>query len=100
MKSYMKYNLPERVLRDIFSFAKKHNVYKITLFGSRANRTNMERSDIDIAVSGGDFDAFYWDVKENTHSLLTIDIVDLDAGISDALINEISRNGVVIYEKN
>ena len=25
--------------------------------------------DIDIAVYGGDFDSFYWDIKEKVHSL-------------------------------
>ena len=61
----MKYNLPERVLRDISSIARKHSVTKVILFGSRARGTNTERSDIDIAVYGGDFDSFYWDIKEN-----------------------------------
>ncbi len=95
----MKYNLPERVVKDIALFAGKHNIQKVTLFGSRANRTNTERSDVDIAVSGGDFDAFYWDIKENVHSLLTFDIVNLDTGVSGELIHEINKNGAVIYEK-
>ena len=55
----MKYNLPDRILREIVSFAKEHSITKIILFGSRARGTNMERSDIDIAVYGGDFDGFY-----------------------------------------
>ena len=71
----MKYNLPERVLRDISSIARKHPVTKVILFGSRARGTNTERSDIDIAVYGGDFDSFYWDIKENVHSLLMFDII-------------------------
>ena len=50
----MKYNLPERVLREISLFARKHSVTKVILFGSRARGTNTERSDIDIAVYGGD----------------------------------------------
>ena len=36
----MKYNLPERVIRDISTFAKKHSVEKVILFGSRARGTN------------------------------------------------------------
>ena len=28
----MKYNLPERVIRDISTFAKKHSVEKVILF--------------------------------------------------------------------
>lgn len=95
----MKYNLPDRVLKDIASFAKKNNIEKIILFGSRAKGSYTERSDIDIAVSGGSFDSFYWDIKEKTHSLLSFDVVDIDSGISDALRSEIDKDGVVIYEK-
>ena len=95
----MKYNLPDRVLRELSSFAKESSVIKIILFGSRARGTNTERSDIDIAVYGGDFDNFYWDVKEKIHSLLMFDIVQADGSISDELKQEIEKDGVVIYEK-
>lgn len=95
----MKYNLPDRVLRELSSFAQKYSVTKIILFGSRARGTNTERSDIDIAVCGGNFDGFYWDVKEKIHSLLMFDIVQADSSISDELIKEIEKDGVVIYEK-
>ena len=60
----MKYNLPDRIVRELSSFAQEHSISKIILFGSRARGTNTERSDIDIAVYGGDFDGFYWDIKE------------------------------------
>ena len=95
----MKYNLPDRILRELSFFAKKYSVTKIILFGSRARGTNTERSDIDIAVYGGDFEHFYWDVKEKIHSLLMFDIVQADAKISDELKQEIERDGVTIYEK-
>ena len=49
----MKYNLPDRILRELSFFAKKYSVTKIILFGSRARGTNTERSDIDIAVYDG-----------------------------------------------
>ncbi len=45
-------NIPQRVYRDIRLFAKKHDVEKVILFGSRARGTHSERSDIDIAVLG------------------------------------------------
>lgn len=80
-------------------FVKKHSVEKVILFGSRARGTNTERSDIDIAVYGGDFDSFYWDIKEKVHSLLMFDVVEIDAGISEELRKEIKKDGVVIYEK-
>lgn len=95
----MKHNLPGRVLREISSFARKHSVTKVVLFGSRARGTNTERSDIDIAVYGGDFDSFYWDIKENVHSLLMFDVIDADSTISEELKKEIEKDGVVLYEK-
>jgi len=62
----MKYNLPERVLRDISLFAKKYSVAKVILFGSRARGNNTERSDVDIIVYGsGILIHFIWEVKEN-----------------------------------
>lgn len=93
------YDLPERVEKEIAEFALKSSVEKVTLFGSRARGTNTERSDIDIAVYGGDFDLFYWDIKEKIHSLLSFDIVNVDKGISEELKKEIERDGIVIYEK-
>ena len=95
----MKYNLPERVEREIVMFAGKHSVTKVVLFGSRARGSNTERSDVDIAVYGGDFDEFYWNIKENVHSLLMFDVIDMDSAISEELKKEIERDGVVIYEK-
>ena len=74
----MKYDLSDRILRELSFFAKKYSVTKIILFGSRARGTNTERSDIDIAVYGGDFEHFYWDVKENVPSLLMFDVVQAD----------------------
>ena len=91
--------LPERISREISTFARKNSVQKVVLFGSRARGDNTERSDIDIAVYGGDFDAFYWDIKEKVHSLLMFDVVEMDNSVSKDLIGEIQRDGVIIYEK-
>lgn len=44
-------------------------------------------------------DGFYWEVKENFPSLLLFDIVDLDAGITPELQQELEKDGVTIYEK-
>lgn len=95
----MKYNVPDRIIKDISAFSKKYNVQKVILFGSRARGTHTERSDIDIAVIGGDFDSFYWAVKETIHSLLSFDIVDYDSEASEQLKREIEKDGVVIYEQ-
>ena len=95
----MNYNLSDRVVREISFYAKKYGIEKVVLFGSRARGTNTERSDIDIAVYGGDFDSFYWDIKEKVHSLLMFDIVEADQKVSEDLKKEIEREGVVIYEE-
>ena len=65
----MKYHLPERIVRELCFFAQKYSITRIVLFGSRARGTNAERSDIDIAVYGGDFDNFYWDVADSGFSI-------------------------------
>ena len=95
----MGYDLPDQVLRELSFYARKYSVTRIILFGSRARGTNTKRSDIDIAVYGGDFDSFYWDVKEKIHSLLMFDIIEADASISEELKQEIEKDGVTIYEK-
>ena len=95
----MKYNLSERLVAEISRFARSAGIEKIILFGSRARGDHTERSDVDLAVYGGDFDAFYWNIRENAHSLLMFDVVDVDEGISAALKDEIERDGVALYEK-
>ncbi|MCC8046619.1 MAG: nucleotidyltransferase domain-containing protein [Clostridiales bacterium] len=95
----MKYNIPDKVLKEIRLFAKKHDVKKVILFGSRARGTHTERSDIDIAVCGGDTLGLYLDLVECSHTLLMFDVIDLDKGIDNELKHEIERDGIVIYEE-
>jgi predicted nucleotidyltransferase len=96
----MKFHIPDQVFQDITAFAKKHDIKQVVLFGSRARGTHTERSDVDIAVRGGDFDGFYWDIKEHVDSLLMFDVVNLDERISRELAEELAKEGVIIYEKN
>ena len=95
----MKWNLEDRVVQDIRALAEKHGIQKVILFGSRARGQHRERSDIDLAVSGGNVAAFSLDVDEEVWTLLMIDVVNLDRGVSAALEEEIRRDGVVLYEK-
>lgn len=95
----MKYDLPARVERDIIRLAKRHGIRKVILFGSRARGDNWERSDIDLAVSGGDIGEFREAVDEEAWTLLMFDVVNLDKGISEELQEEIDRDGVILYEK-
>ncbi|MCI8992365.1 MAG: nucleotidyltransferase domain-containing protein [Eubacterium sp.] len=95
----MKYHLEKRVEDDIVKIARKNNIQKVILFGSRARGTNTERSDIDLAVSGGSSLDFYYDLEEEAWTLLMFDVVNLDSEISAELKKEIERDGIVLYEK-
>lgn len=92
-------NIPGRLMKDIRSFAIKNNVEKIILFGSRARGTHYERSDVDLAVEGGNFDGFLSDIQEMAYSLLSFDIVKYDDRMTEELKEELRKDGVVIYEK-
>lgn len=93
-------DLPQHVYDAIVDLAKKYGVKKVVLFGSRARGDNWERSDIDLAVSGGDRTMFSLDVDdpEIVPTLLMFDVVDLDSGCNEELLSEIRRDGVVLYE--
>ena len=94
----MAHNLDERLEREIISTARRFGVKKLILFGSRARGNNRERSDIDLAVSGGDFDDFALAVDE-IDTLLLFDVVCLDGNIDADFQAEIDRDGVVLFEE-
>ena len=79
-------------------FAKKHSVEQLILYGSRAQGCNHERSDIDLAVVGGEYQAFKYDVEDNARTLLMFDIVDY-LHVSPRLKEEIDKYGKLIYKK-
>jgi predicted nucleotidyltransferase len=87
------------VIDEIISYAKKYQVKKVILFGSRARGDFKRTSDIDIAVEGGNFARFALDVDEETSTLLKFDIVDLGRNIQKELRNSIETEGIVIYEE-
>ena len=57
-----------------------------------------EKSDIDIAISGGNAAEFCLMINEDVSTLLKFDIVCLDTPIQGELRSEIEKDGVVIYE--
>ncbi len=73
---------------------------KVVLFGSRARGDSRERSDIDLAVIGGDVVRFALDVEEETPTLLMFDIVDLGKTVQQELLQSIRQEGIVLYEKD
>ena len=87
------------VIHAIQASARRYGISRVILFGSRARGEQRPKSDIDIAISGGDKVRFSLDVEENAPTLLEFDIVDLDGPVSDELRDLIDRDGRVIYEK-
>lgn len=88
-----------KVIEEIQELARKYNVSKVILFGSRARGDFRRTSDIDLAAKGGDFDRFALDVNEETSTLLEFDIVNLDREVQGELRDSIEKEGRVIYEK-
>ena len=87
------------VIEEIRKLARKYDVTKVILFGSRDRGDFKRTSDIDIAVTGGDFVRFALDVDEETSTLLVYDIVDLDNDMQDELRDSIKKEGRTLYEK-
>ena len=99
MKKVETTGIREQVLNEIIDFAKKYDIKKVILFGSRARGDFKRTSDIDLAVSGGNFDRFALDVDEETSTLLMFDIVDIDRDMQPELKKSIERDGILLYEK-
>lgn len=92
-------NLSDKVESSIVEFAKKYNLSKVILYGSRARGDNFPRSDIDLAVEGGDVINFKLAVDEEIQTLLMFDVVNLAENLSEKFLKEIERDGVILYEK-
>ena len=96
-------NLRDDILTGIQQVASQFEIDKVILFGSRAKDTCWEYSDVDLAISGSFTSADYFDFKEaieDLPGLLLFDVVDLNSRlISPELLEEIKKDGVVIYEK-
>lgn len=91
--------IDKKVLEEIEILAEKYDIERVTLFGSRARGDFKRVSDIDIAVSGGDFNGFSFSVDEETSTLLEYDIVNLDGCVQEELRDVIKKEGKVLYEK-
>lgn len=87
------------VIEEIRNLAQKYDIEKVILFGSRARGDFRRTSDIDIAVTGGDFVRFALDVDEETSTLLEYDIVNLDRDMQDELRESIEKEGRILYAK-
>lgn len=97
--SFEEMGLNSKVVQSIISLAGEHHLRSLVLFGSRARGDFGDRSDIDLAVSGGAFTRFCLDVKDEVPTLLDFDFVNLDEDIAPALRENIEREGITLYEE-
>lgn len=81
------------VLEDIKEICKKYKAKEVILFGSRAKGTALERSDIDIAVSGIEDIEDLKDEIEELPTLYKIDIVNIDTCKNNLLVEDIKEYG-------
>lgn len=87
------------IQNQIIAQAKKYQIEKVILFGSRARGDHRETSDIDLAVSGGDVTGFRLAVDDEVRTLLMFDVVNLDEAVQKPLLQSIESEGIILYEK-
>ncbi|WP_293658824.1 nucleotidyltransferase domain-containing protein [Phascolarctobacterium sp.] len=95
----MQYGLNDKIIMAIKDLAQRYALHKVILFGSRARGDNRERSDIDLAVSGGNTTVFAIEAETEIPTLLQLDIVDLNKPVQEELLQAIANEGVTLYEK-
>ena len=91
--------LSEELIKEISTIASKWGVQKVILFGSRSRGDYGRASDIDLAVSGGDFTQFCLNIEQNAWTLLKFDIINLDDPLEPDFRAMIQKEGVTLYEK-
>lgn len=88
------------VIQEICALARKYDIDKVILFGSRARGDHRRASDIDLAVcGGGNISRFALDVEEETSTPLKYDVIDLGGTLQKELREAIETEGRILYEK-
>lgn len=91
--------LDMEIQNQMIVLAKKFQIEKMILFGSRARGDSRKTSDIDLAVSGGNVTGFRLAVDDEVRTLLMFDVVNLDEPVQKPLLQSIESEGIVLYEK-
>ena len=87
------------VIEVIRLSAQRCGLRAVTLFGSRARGEQRPKSDIDLAMPGGDQVRFALDVEGKCPTLLSFDFVDLDGSVQQELRETVAREGWLSYEE-
>lgn len=95
-------NLQQDIIDAVIKIGEKYDINKIILFGSRARGDNQNTSDIDLAVfydeRFDDESELYFELKD-LHTLLKVDIVLVKHNTDKKFVENIMREGVIIYER-
>ncbi|WP_143761719.1 nucleotidyltransferase family protein [Collinsella phocaeensis] len=90
----------EHVYNQIREICAEERAVRVMLFGSRARGTAEEKSDIDLAVWGcPDFPHLEDRLDNELWSLLQLDVVNMDESSSHELLEEVLKDGKVLYEE-
>ena len=94
-------NLSESIINEIIDISKKYyRINKVVLFGSRARGDNEVKSDIDLAIyCDGDLSLFIEEIENTTHTLLEFDFSNMNNIVDDFFIEQVEKEGIVLYEK-
>ena len=94
-------NLDKVILNEIIEISKKYSkINKVILFGSRARGDNGDRSDIDLAIYCEEsISDFIEDIENNTTTLLEFDFSDMKSVNDELFIEQVNKEGIILYEK-
>ena len=83
----------EEVISRVAELCRQYDAQKVILYGSRAKGTALERSDIDIAVSGvNDFDLLVEKI-EDLPTLYSVDLLNMDTCRNELLMEDVRKYG-------
>lgn len=98
----MSLNLEQQIIDEILEICHKHkSINKVILFGSRARGDNLLKSDIDLALyCENSISEFIEDIEMNTSTLLEFDFSDMKDINDEFFIEQVEKEGIIIYEKH
>lgn len=105
MKLYERLGIKKELLDDLIDiFTNFKSIEKAVIFGSRANGTYRQASDIDIALYSTNISSkelnIIIDAVNNLNTALEFDIINYYNLTKEKLIINIDNEGVIIYERS
>ncbi len=96
------YGIEDKIFNEIIDvFKETEEIEKVILFGSRVKGTYKETSDIDIAVKFINNDKKLLLIRklEEIRCILKFDVLNLDNINNEKLLENIKKDGKIIYSK-